>query len=40
VQLGRDHDLIAIGEVLQRAPEDFLTRPERIDVGGIEEIDP
>src|SRR5947209_2032095 len=40
VYLGSDDDLVPIREVLQGTSEDFLTRPERIDVGGIEEVDP
>jgi hypothetical protein len=39
-QLGGDHHVVAVGEVLQRASEDLLTHPKRINVGGIEEIDP
>src|SRR5690242_7542444 len=37
--LGGDDDLVPIREVLQSASEDLLTRPQGIDVGGIEEID-
>src|SRR5437588_4919732 len=40
VHLGGDDDLVPIGEVLQSASEDLLTRAKGIDVGGIEEIDP
>ena len=37
--LGRDHDLIARGELLQRAAEDLLADAARIHVGGVEEVD-
>ena len=40
MHLGGDDDLVPIGEVLQSASEDLLTRANGIDVGGIEEIDP
>src|SRR4029453_1943429 len=39
VQLRRDDDLIARREVAQRPSEHFLTRAERVHVGGVEEID-
>jgi hypothetical protein len=39
-QLGGDHDLVAVGEVVQRAAEDLLRRALRVDVGRVEEGDP
>ena len=36
---GRDDHLVAPGEVLQRAAEDFLAGAARIHVGGVEEVD-
>jgi hypothetical protein len=38
--LGGDNDLIPIGELLQSASEDFFTLANRINIGGIEEINP
>src|SRR6266700_2472901 len=40
VHLGGDDDLVPLGEVLQSASDDLLTRAKGIDVGGSEEIDP
>ena len=40
MDLGRDHDILAARELLQRAADDFLRGAVGIDVGGIEEIDP
>src|SRR5262249_18476497 len=39
VHLGRDHDVLATREVLDRPAEKLLARAVGIDVGGIEEID-
>jgi hypothetical protein len=39
MDLGRDNDLVPLCKIFQRAPEDFLTRADGIDVGRIEEID-
>jgi hypothetical protein len=36
---GRDHDLIPVGEVLERTPEDFFAGPMRIHVRRVEEVD-
>ena len=38
--LGRNDDLIPLREVLQSTAEVLLTRPNGVDIGGIEEIDP
>ena len=37
--LGRDHDLVARGEVTQRAAEDLFADADGIHVGGVEEVD-
>src|SRR5262249_4333136 len=37
--LGRDHQLLALAEILDRAAEDLLAGAERIDVRGVEEVD-
>src|ERR1700733_12720403 len=39
-QLGRDHDVVTVREVPQRAAEDLLARALRVDVRRIEEVDP
>jgi hypothetical protein len=39
-QLGRDDDVVPVGEVAQRPPEDLLARPLRVHVRGVEEVDP
>ena len=39
IDLGGDDDLVAAGEVLDRAAEDLLAVAERIAVRGVEEID-
>jgi len=39
VDLGRDDDFVALGEVLERAPQHLLADAERVDVGGVEEVD-
>jgi hypothetical protein len=39
IDLGREHDVLAADEILQRAADDFLRRAVRIDIGGVEEID-
>src|ERR1700748_2635759 len=39
-QLGRDHDVVTVREVPQRAAEDLLARALRADVRRIEEVDP
>jgi hypothetical protein len=39
VHLGRDDDLVAAREILNRAAEDFFAVAERIAVRGVEEID-
>ncbi len=39
VDLGRDHDLVAVREIPDRPAEDLLAAAERITVRGIEEID-
>src|SRR5690349_10483193 len=39
IDLGRDHDLVAAGEILDRAAEDLLAAAERISVRRVEEID-
>jgi hypothetical protein len=36
---GADYDLVAIGEILQGAAEDFLTGSLRIHICGVEEVD-
>jgi hypothetical protein len=38
-QLGRDDDVVAVGEVLERAAEDLLAGPVRVHVRGVEEVD-
>jgi hypothetical protein len=40
VDLGGDHHLFALGEFLQRPAGDLLGGPLRVDVGGVEEVDP
>ena len=40
MHLRGDDNLVPIGEVLQSASEELLTRAKGIDVGGVEEIDP
>src|SRR5580692_1609952 len=40
IDLGRDHDILASRELLQRAAQNLLRGAVRIDVGGIKEIDP
>src|ERR1051326_5066283 len=40
VYLSSDDDLVPIGEVPQSPSENLLTRADRIDIGGIEKIDP
>ena len=37
--LGRDHDLVAAGELLDRPPEHGLAGTEAVHVGGVEEVD-
>ena len=37
--LGRDDDLVAVGEVRKGAPDDLFARTLRVHVGGIEEVD-
>ena len=39
VDLGRDHDLVARGERTQRPARDLLAHADRIDIGGVEEVD-
>jgi hypothetical protein len=39
IDLGRDHDILAADELLERPADDLLRRAVRIDVGGVEEID-
>jgi hypothetical protein len=40
-QLGRHHDMLAVGgKFLQCPAGDFLAHAQRIDIGGVEEIDP
>jgi hypothetical protein len=39
IDLGGDDHLVAAGEILDRAAENFLAAAERIAVGGVEEID-
>ena len=39
VRLGRDHQLIARGELLDRAAHDLFAHAARVHVGGVEEID-
>ena len=39
VDLGRDHHLVAAGEILDRPAEDLLAGAERIAIRGVEEID-
>jgi hypothetical protein len=39
IDLGGDDDLVATGEILDRAAEDFLAAPEGVAVRGVEEID-
>jgi hypothetical protein len=39
VHLGGDHDLVAPGEIPDRAAENLLAVAERIPVGRVEEID-
>jgi hypothetical protein len=39
VHLGRDHDLVAAREILQRPAEDLLAGAVRIDIRRVEEID-
>ena len=38
--LGGEHDVLAPGEILDGAADDLLRGAVRIDIGGIEEIDP
>ena len=40
MHLGRDDDVVALGVFLERPAEDLLARALRIDVGGVEEVDP
>ena len=39
VDLGRDHDLVASGEVAQGAADDLLARAVGVGVRGVEEVD-
>jgi hypothetical protein len=39
VDLGREHHVVTLDEILQRAADDFLGCAVGIDIGGIEEID-
>ena len=39
VHLGGEHDLLAAGEVAQRAAGDLLAAAAGVDVGGVEEVD-
>src|SRR5690348_17653239 len=38
-QFRGDHHLVAVGEVLERTPEDLLARPVGVHVRGVEEVD-
>ena len=40
VHLGREHDVLARGEVAQRAAGDLLAAAAGVDVGGVEDVDP
>jgi len=40
VDLGGEHHLVALGELLQRLAGDPLALALGIDVGGVEEVDP
>ena len=40
VHLGGEHNLLARDEVPERPADDLLARPARVDVRGIEEVDP
>ena len=40
VDLGRDHQLVAPAEVLQRPTDDLLAAAGRVHVRGVEEVDP
>ena len=39
VNLGGDDDLVAAGEIAQRTAGDLLADAQRVDVGGVEEVD-
>jgi hypothetical protein len=39
IDLGRQHDLLALGEIAQGAADDLLAGAVGVDVGGVDEID-
>jgi hypothetical protein len=39
MHLGGDDDLVALGEILERPPQNLLARAVGIHIGGVEEVD-
>ncbi len=39
MDLGREHDLVALDEILEGAADDLLRRAVGIDIGRVEEVD-